>query len=61
MTEETVFEFEQERSRSEIADALRVVSEQLDSDGEVMFTGEGHRATISVPSRSIFEVEIERE
>jgi amphi-Trp domain-containing protein len=61
MTEETVFEFEQEQTRSEIADSLRLVSEQLDDDGEVTFTTEDRQATITVPSQSIFEVEIERE
>lgn len=61
MEEDTIFEFEGERSRSEIAAYLRALAAEFDGDGAVTFRDGEYTAAVTPPERTEFEVEVERE
>lgn len=60
MSDETLFEFEQTFSRSDVAAYLRDVADELDDDGTVQFEAGGHSTSVKVPERLQFEVEVEQ-
>lgn len=61
MSDETLFEFEQTFSRSDVAAYLRNVANKLDEDGTVEFEAGGQSTAVTVPDRVQFDVEVERE
>lgn len=61
MGEDTIFEFEAERSRKEIAAYLRVLAAELDSEGPVTFRDGEYTAAVTPPEYAEFDVEVERE
>lgn len=60
MPDETIFEFQQTFSRSNVAEYLRMIAEKLD-EGSIEFTAGGESTTVSVPEEVEFEVEVERD
>ena len=58
---DTLFEFEQTFSRSNVAAYLREIADKLDGEGTLEFTAGGETTSVSVPERLQFEVEVERE
>ncbi len=59
MPEEELFKTAHERSRSEIATALRDAAEEIAS-GSVTLTSETDEQTVTVPDHPRFELELER-
>lgn len=59
--EEVLFESERRMSRSEIADLLRTVADNLDAGEPIDLSAGESTYTVSVPSRPEFEVKVERE
>lgn len=61
MEEETLFEFEAERSRGEIAAYFRALAAEFDSDGPVTVRDGEYAVAVAPPERAAFDVEVERE
>jgi len=61
MASDTLFQFEQAMSRSDVAAYLRDVADKLDHDGTLEFKAGGNSTSISVPERLQFEVDVERD
>ena len=61
MADETLFQFEQTMSRSDVAAYLREVADKLDADGTLEFRAGGQSTTLDVPERLQFEVDVERD
>jgi len=61
MPDDTLFEFERDMSRADVATYLRGVAEKLDDTGELEFSADDQSTTIQVPDHVAFEVELERE
>ncbi|MFC6904151.1 HVO_2922 family protein [Halalkalicoccus tibetensis] len=61
MTEDTLFEFESERERGEIAAYLRALAGELDGDGPVTFRDGEYAVEVTPPERAEFDVEVERD
>ncbi len=61
MGEDTIFEFEGELSRTEIAAYLRAIAGELDGDGPLTFRDGEYAAAVTPPEHAGFDVEIERE
>ncbi len=61
MADNTLFEFEQTFSRSNVAAYLREIADKLDGEGALEFAAGGETTAVSVPERLQFEVEVERE
>ncbi len=61
MPEDTLFEFEQDLSRADVATYLRTVADKLDEDGRLDFSAADQSTTIEVPEHVEFEIELERE
>ncbi|EMA52791.1 MULTISPECIES: HVO_2922 family protein [Halococcus] len=60
MAEETLFETERTRDRTEIAAIFRSLADQFD-DGTVTLADNGRSVTVRPPDRSTIEIELERE
>jgi amphi-Trp domain-containing protein len=60
MADETLFQFEQTMSRSDVASYLRKVADRLDAEGSLEFTAGGQSTSLSVPERLQFEIDVER-
>lgn len=61
MPDDTLFEFEQDMSRADVATYLRTVAEKLDGDGQLDFSAADQSTTVQVPDHVEFEIELERE
>lgn len=61
MGEDTLFEFESDRSREEIAAYLRALAAEFDSDGPVTFRDGEYALAVTPPASATFDVEVERE
>ena len=61
MTEETLFEFERDMQRTDVAAYLRTVADHLDSGEAITLESGGESVTLAPPARVEFEVEVERE
>lgn len=61
MSDETLFQFEQTMTRSDVAAYLRDVADKLDDEGTLEFKAGGNATTVSVPERLQFEVDVERD
>jgi amphi-Trp domain-containing protein len=61
MADETLFQFEQTMSRSDVAAYLREVADKLDAGGALEFAAGGHATSVAVPERLQFEVDVERD
>lgn len=61
MSDDTLFEFEQDMSRADVATYLRTVADRLEGNGELEFSAAEQATTIQVPDRVEFEVELERD
>lgn len=61
MSEDTVFEFESSRTRTEIAAYLRALAGEFDGDGPVTFRDGEYVAAVTPPETARFDVEVERE
>lgn len=61
MADDTLFQFEQTMSRTDVAAYLREVADKLDADGDLEFTAGGQSTTVRVPERVQFEVDVERD
>ena len=61
MPDDTLFEFEQDMSRADVATYLRTVADNLDNDGQLDFSAADQSSTIGVPEHVEFEIELERE
>lgn len=60
MTDETLLEVEEPRSRADIASLLRSFAEQLEGDGPIEVTEADETVTVTPADPSEFELEIER-
>jgi amphi-Trp domain-containing protein len=61
MPEETVFDFEEEMDRADVARYLRTVADRLASGEDLTLSAGDESVTLSPPGRIEFEVEVERE
>lgn len=61
MTDDSLFEFEQDMSRADVATYLRTVADKLEGDGQLDFSAADQSTTIQVPDHVEFEIELERE
>jgi len=61
MPEDTLFNFEKDMSREDVATYLRSIAEKLDENGELDFSANDQSTTFQVPEHVEFEVELERE
>ncbi len=61
MASDTLFQFEQTMSRSDVAAYLREVADKLDTDGSLEFTAGEQTTSLAVPERIQFEVDVERD
>ncbi|MFH5799341.1 amphi-Trp domain-containing protein [Haladaptatus sp. DYF46] len=61
MPEEVLFETEEDRSRSEIANYLRAVADKLDEGESITLNAGSQSVTLDPPNRPSFEVKAERE
>jgi amphi-Trp domain-containing protein len=61
MPDDTLFEFEQDMSRADVATYLRTVAEKLDENEQLDFSAADQSTTIQVPEHVEFEIELERE
>jgi amphi-Trp domain-containing protein len=61
MSEEVLFKNERKQSREEIAAYLQTVSEKLSAGEEITLRTNDEEVTLDPPSRSTFEVKVERE
>lgn len=61
MPDDTMFEFEQDMSRADVATYLRTVADKLDENGEVDFSAADQSTTVQVPEHVEFEIDLERE
>lgn len=61
MAHDTLFQFEQTMSRSDVAAYLRDIADKLDQDGTLEFKAGGNSTSLSVPERIQFEVDVERD
>lgn len=61
MPDDTLFEFDRDMSRADVATYLRTVADKLDGTGELEFSSDDQSTTIQVPDHVAFEVELERE
>ncbi|WP_122090482.1 HVO_2922 family protein [Halalkalicoccus subterraneus] len=61
MVEDTLFEFESDRSREEIAAYLRALAAEFDTDGPVTFRDGEYALAVTPPASAAFDVEVERE
>lgn len=61
MSDDTLFQFEQTMSRTDVAAYLREVADRLDEDGDLEFTAGGQSTSLGVPERVQFEVDVERD
>jgi amphi-Trp domain-containing protein len=59
MPEEELFKTEEQRTRTELAEALPDAAEEIES-GSVKLKGETQEYDVTVPEISPFEVELER-
>ena len=60
MPDDTLFEFEKDMSRADVATYLRTVAEKLEGNGELDFSAADQSTTIQVPDHVEFEIELER-
>lgn len=60
MTDDTLFEFEQDMSREDVATYLRTLADKLDENGEIDFSAAEQSTTVQVPDHVEFEIELER-
>ncbi len=61
MADETLFESERRRSRTDIADVLRSVATALENDGPVTLEDGAQSVQVDPPESPLFEIEVERE
>lgn len=61
MGEDTIFEYEAEYSRIEIAAYLRALAAEFEGEGPVTFRDGEYAAAVTPPERAEFDVEVERE
>lgn len=61
MSDDTLFEFEQDMSRADVATYLRTVAEKLEGDGQLDFSAADQSTTVQVPDHVEFEIELEEE
>ena len=61
MPEEVLFETERVMNRSDVADYLRTLADNLDSGSDVTLRAGDQSVTLDPPSRVEFEVKAERE
>ena len=59
--EEVLFESERRMNRSEIADLLRTVADNLDAGDAISLSAGESSYSVDVPNRPTFEVKVERE
>ncbi len=56
MPDDTMFEFEQDMSRADVATYLRTIADKLDENGEVDFSTADQSTTVQVPEHVEFEI-----
>lgn len=61
MANDTLFEFEQDMSRADVATYLRTIADKLDGNGELDFSAADQSTTIQVPDHVKFEIDLDRE
>jgi len=61
MPDDTLFEFEQDMSRADVATYLRTVADKLEDGVELDFSAADQSTTIQVPDHIEFEIELERD
>ena len=61
MSDDTLFEFEQDMSRADVATYLRTIADKLDDSGQLDFSAADQSSTVEVPEHVEFEIELERE
>jgi amphi-Trp domain-containing protein len=61
MADETLFEFERDMDRAEVARYLRTVADKLESGEEFTLDAGDESVRLAPPGRIEFEVEVERE
>jgi amphi-Trp domain-containing protein len=61
MADETLFESERRRSRTDIADVFRSLATALENDGPVTLEDGPESVQVDPPDSPIFEIEVERE
>ncbi|RQH00434.1 amphi-Trp domain-containing protein [Natrarchaeobius oligotrophus] len=61
MPEEVLFKFEQRMDRTEIADYLRTVADNLEDGGSLSLEAGDESVTMTPPARPTFEIKAERE
>ena len=61
MPEEVLFKFEQSMDRSEIANYLRTVADNLEAGEAISLEAGGDSVTMDPPARPTFEIKAERE
>lgn len=61
MSDNTLFEFEQNMSRADVAAYLREIADKLDGSGTLEFTAAGQSTSLAAPERLQFEVDVERD
>lgn len=60
MPDDTMFEFEQDMSRADVATYLRTIADKLDDSGQLDFSAADQSSTVEVPEHVEFEIELER-
>jgi len=61
MSDDTLFELEQDTSRADVATYLRTIADKMDDGGQLDFSAADRSTTIEVPEHVEFEIELERE
>ncbi|MEF8815354.1 MAG: amphi-Trp domain-containing protein [Salinibacter sp.] len=61
MPDDTLYKFERDMSRADVATYLRTVADELEGSGELDFSSKEQSMTIRVPDHVEFEVELDRE
>lgn len=61
MGEDTIFEYEAEYSRNEIATSLRALAAEFDGEADVTFRDGEYTVSVTPPEYAEFDIEVERE
>ncbi|MFB6229592.1 MAG: amphi-Trp domain-containing protein [Salinibacter sp.] len=61
MSNGTLFEFEQDMSRADVATYLRTIADKLEDSGELDFSAADQSTSVQVPDHVEFEIELEHE
>lgn len=61
MANGTLFEFEQDMSRADVATYLRSIADKLEDSGELDFSAADQSTSVQVPDHVEFEIELEQQ